>query len=146
MGTYTEFYFKATLKKETPPEVITLLNDIVNNFHAFYEQLTNKEYPVIKSVADTPELPIEHPFGKCERWDQLFHSTDWGSINNGGSTFTNTGYPELWIHTQFKNYDNPIGKFVDWIKPHIAGRKKKQYLGFYQVETCEFQINIYIER
>lgn len=75
----------------------------------------------------------------------LFMSTNWGDIK-GGNFYKEKGYWVLDLHTEFKNYDDEIDKFIDWISLFIAGRKKKQYLGYWRGETMDRQVNIYIER
>ena len=56
---------------------------------------------------------------------------------------------DCWIidlHTEFKNYDNEIEKFINWITPFVTGRKKRECVGWWKSESMDEKENIYIER
>ena len=125
MGTYAEFYFKAKLRKDTHGKVLYTL-----------QQLMAFEL-----------LKLNHEFFECERVEQLFHSTNGNDYCSGMSLTKQGDYPLLEIHTEFKNYDSEIEKFIDWISPYVVGRKKKQYVGYYNYNIWEIEKqNIYITR
>jgi hypothetical protein len=84
-------------------------------------------------------------FFQCDRWKDLFLSTN-GSDIQGGKMYMENGYWTVDLHTEFKDYDNEIDKFIDWINPYIVGRKKKQYIGKWKDEDMNNYINLYIER
>ena len=139
MGHYTEFKFKAKLRKDTPDEVINLLKRVLIDGDL---GLGDK---VLFSHEDVFDPGIEHDFFKCERWEALFLSTNWDDEMQGGKMY----FDKYWvidIHTEFKNYGDEIEKFINWIYPFVVGRKKKQYVGYYRGESLNFQVNLYIER
>jgi hypothetical protein len=103
VGMYTEFFIKCRISGDAPENVIGILTNLFT------------EEEVIYTVPD-------HPFFKCERWHY---------IGNGGSHYFSPNSNSSFVYNQiancfflcsrsdFKNYDNEIGKFLDWIKPHI---------------------------
>jgi hypothetical protein len=119
MASYTEFKISAKFKHDTPKEIIILLNKIVNNIGDLYTELTGS-LPTAIVISDLPNLPIEHPFGKCLRWDMLFHSNNFAPELYSGSEFYKDmlGYYHLNIHTEFKNNCGEVELFVDWIRPY----------------------------
>lgn len=137
MGTYTEFAFKAKLRKDTPTEVIKFLQQTVDGNIGVEKGLFHD--------CDGPKPEILHPFFQCSRWYMLFLSTNWGNIS-GSSFCLENGLYVLNIHSEFKNYDDEIDLFIDWIKPYIIGRKKREYVGYYLGEWMVQRSNIYIER
>lgn len=139
MGTYTELKFRAKLKEQTPKEVVDLLNRVINE-----KDLGHDKQMFNTSDVFVPEL--DHEFFKCERWYMLFLSTNWDYTMQGGKFYEEKDRWVIDLHTEFKNYNDEINQFVDWISPFIAGRKKKEYLGYWQNEMSSTQVNIYIER
>ncbi len=101
MGMYTELKLNVELKQDVPDEVIHIL-----------------EY-MLDDSAHQPPLP-DHPLFKTARWSRMLHC---------GSPYFNTPtYSELLhedstyvlnIQCNFKNYDDEIDKFLDWLRPHI---------------------------
>lgn len=139
MGYYTTFKFKATLKRDLPEDVVSILKKVVTEGDLGH----NKEMFHSNDVF-TPE--IEHPFFKCERWYMLFLSTNFDNDMPGGKFYEKGHYWVLDLHTEFKNYGSEVDHFMDWITPYIAGRKKKQFVGSWQGENDDNQTNIYINR
>jgi len=141
MGYYTELRFKAKLKHDTPENVINFLKRVI------------KEHDLghVKTIFNTEDVfkpEFDHPFFKCDRWYMLFISTNWDNEMQGGMFYENNNRWVIDLHTEFKNYDNEIDLFLDWIKPFIIGRKKKQYVGYKrgEDEDIALQHNLYIER
>lgn len=139
MGTYTEFKFSARLKHDTPKDIIDILNTVIVDRKIGTDKVLFKTEDVFK-----PE--INHQFFKTERWYMLFLSNNFRDDLQAYQFKFVKNRLEINIHSEFKNYDNEIELFIDWIKPYIIGRKKKQYVGFYEVEGHDKKINIYIER
>lgn len=137
MGTYSEFYFKARLRKDTPKQVIDFLDKTIN-----HKDIGLPEDTVFYHSSDVPKVNIEHEFFECPRWEMLFLSNNWSPELIKGSTFKDY---ILEIHSEFKNYDGEIDKFIDWISPFIAGHKKKKYLGYEKGEWTNQRTNIYKE-
>lgn len=138
MGHYTELQCKIKLRKDTPDNVVSILKRVLVERDLGHDKVLFDTKDVFK-----PEL--DHDFFKCERWYMLFLSTNWGDIQ-GGKMYQEKGHWVVDLHTEFKNYDNEIDKFIDWITPFVVGRKKKQYVGWWQSESMDSRINIYIER
>ncbi|MEV6432872.1 hypothetical protein [Nocardia sp. NPDC051463] len=105
---YTEFFFRAPLRKDAPAELIDWFDDLANN-------------------PDGEAVPYDgHAFFKCERWESALYG--------GGAVYqisqalrftrgTDRGYepPQVIVHSSLKNYGGEIDAFVDWIVPFVAG-------------------------
>ena len=134
MGHYTEFKFKGKLKKDTPAEVTKFLHRI------FIERdLGLPRNAMLFHSKDVFKPDFDHPFFKCERWYQCFLGTNFNGENMEERTmkYNTHGNSIILIHSEFKNYDDEIEHFLDWIKPFLAGRKKRQYLGWKEGENWE---------
>jgi len=115
MGTYTELHLTVQLKLETPKEVIEFLNDVFN----------------VKSFNDLNKLSLpNHPFFKTHRWMHVFLGDCYYFQFQNHSDFKRNMY--LMIHSSFKNYDNEIELFLDWISPYV--RYKDEIVGYYRCE------------
>ena len=139
MGYYTELKFDVKLKQDTPENVVNILKMVINERDLGHDKVLFSSEDVFK-----PEL--NNPFFKCERWYMLFLSTNFDDEMQGSRFYEENGRWIINLHTEFKNYDSEIDNFFDWIKPFIAGRKKKQYVGYYRGEDMEQQTNLYVER
>jgi len=98
MGMYTELIFDATLKKDTPEEVINIL-----------------KYMISDDLNNIPKIP-KHDFFKATRWKYLFKSPAYLRklwFNDDLKTWI------ISARSNIKNYDSEIEKFLDWIKPYI---------------------------
>lgn len=105
MGYYTKLKFSVQLSKDAPFDILKLLSE-----DKMWEHITGNENPSSHLVADTPNLPIEHEFGKTHRWNQIFHS---------GTTKLDINRKTLKIECDIKAYENDYDKLVDWLKPYI---------------------------
>jgi len=126
---YTAFHFASELKKDTPKEVIEILDYMASN--------TDKE----------PEKLPEHNFFKCSRWKWLFTMDSCYFDADTHSTFRydivlNGHY--LTITSNLKNYDNEIKLFVDWISPYLA-KNNGDFLGYSRYEENEEPTLIYYQ-
>ena len=110
---YTEVFFRAELKKETPPDVINLIR-------AWTE-----------GGADLMDVP-DHEFFKCDRWTSLPIGGSAYFPTGSGPLFARSewgGYWALIFHSSLKNYDGEAEKFFDWIERYtLAG--VGEFLGF----------------
>jgi hypothetical protein len=95
MGTYTELSLNAQLKANTPVEVRDLLTLLFDDTH------------------DIDELDAKprHPFFHDGRASFI------GCISSQRPTGFN--FPNLVVHTEVKNYEQVLNKFLDWIAPYI---------------------------
>ncbi|EMH2709981.1 hypothetical protein SI855_002732 [Clostridioides difficile] len=128
MGYYTEFVFAIELKKDTPQNVIKIL-----------------EY-MLDIENDILELP-EHDFFNCYRWRMLFLSDSYyfNGITNSIFKFNNiTESYFLTVRSNLKNYDNEITKFLNWIKPYIDDIGHS-FLGYLRSEECDSPNLIYYD-
>lgn len=138
MGYYTEVKVKIKLRKDTPDNVLSLLGRVIIQGDLGHNK------PMF-GFEDVFVPDIDHIFFKCQRWYMLLLSTNFGGIS-GGKFYQEK---ENWIidlHTEFKNYDDEVDKFIDWVSPFVLGRKKKQYVGWYKGENDSNRTNIYINR
>lgn len=107
MGMYTELIFGASLKSDTPKEVIDIIKVLFDP--------ENKPWEYTDSTPD-------HIFFQCNRWT---------SVTCGSSYYFATE-PHRQIQfddiskeyrlssrANLKNYTNEIQHFLDWIKPYI---------------------------
>jgi len=120
MGMYTEVYFRAELKAETPPEVIALLAAWVGGY------------------ADLLPLP-EHEFFKCGRWASLPVGGSAYFPTGGSPTFSRSEYGGYWtliFRSSLKNYDDEAAKFFDWIAPYLMA-SEGEFLGYTLYEEAE---------
>jgi hypothetical protein len=123
MGYYTKLNLSFQLSKDAPLEFLEKLCNGELEKELFEAVGINLE---CHSVADTPNLPIDHPFGKTHRWTQIFN----------GAIF-NKSRKTLKIKCEIKTYENDYEKLVDWLKPYIISGKAK-----YKGEDLDFWINL----
>ena len=118
MGMYTEFYFNAELKHDTPDDVVAMLRFMLG------------------TSADKPPLP-DDPLFSTERWrymlmcDSAYFDADTHSTLRADH---NTHF--LCIRCNLKNYDHEIQHFVSWISPYLE-KDEGDFLGFSRYEETE---------
>lgn len=98
MGMYTELVLNVELKKDTPPEVISIL-----------EFLANRETAI-------PVTTPKHEFFECDRWLMVASCSSYHF-----TPFSLANFQDNYLSTRFdlKNYDSEIEKFVDWLTPYL---------------------------
>lgn len=139
MGYYTKLTISFSLKKDTPAPIIDLLKRVI----------IDKDLGVRRQVFKRDDVfvpEVYHDFFKCQNWYMLFLSTNWDNDMKGGSMFLDGKYWRISLDTEFKNYDNETELFLEWITPFVAGRRKKQYIGWQKGESQDCRQNIYITR
>ncbi len=101
MGMYTELILGASLKGDTPSQVIETLRQMVNG-----GKLTNKP---------------DHPFFQERRaFILLTCSCCYFGVSSSIGRFWNSyGNYKITTRSAIKNYNGEIEKFLDWIKPYI---------------------------
>ena len=113
MGYYTELELNVILNDKSPLDIIDGLcnGDLI-------ERLYTDKFgyaPKILSVSDTPNLPIDHVFGKSHRWDQIFYNAKFIKETNN-----------LIINCDIKAYDKIYEKLFDWLCPFIIDGSIKE--------------------
>ena len=102
MGMYTEIYINVDLKEETPDDVIKVLK-------AMCGMLPDQE---------CSEVLANYP----DRWGYLFNSGSYYTPNTSCRFLEFDDTIEQWSllgKGDIKNRENEIGKFFEWIIPHI---------------------------
>lgn len=138
MGYYTEANFKIHLKSNVPEKLIATLNRIIVDGDIG----GGDGIFVDKTLVWKP--PFEHGFFNCSRWYMFFRSTNWGS--HTPSKFYKSGnHWIIEIDSEFKNYEDEIEHFVNFITPYVGGSKLKKFIGYSKGEAIEDpQINYYV--
>lgn len=115
MGHYTEVYLKLTLK-DLPENIILAFNN-----PSSFKELTF------------------HEFFKCHHSRSLFYKSAFYNTNPYFRKLQQSNLHQLLIHTEVKNHDNVIQKFIDLIKPYITKSKAKKgrYLGYYLIQDIQ---------
>lgn len=125
MGHYTEIYLKTTLK-DLPENLINVFNN-----PSTFKNLTF------------------HEFFKCHHARSLFYQSAFYETKPYFKKLQQLNLYQLLIHTEVKNYDNVIKKFIDLIKPYVVKSKKNKgkYLGYYIIQDSynTNQNHIYIK-
>lgn len=125
MGYITEIKLKINLSKNTPQKLIEWIDECID-----YTQEQSYE---------------EHPFFKTERWQKIFATCGSYGYSKPELTRTKNGYT-LELHTDINYESEELNAFIDWIKPHIFGRKKKVYLGWFERDSQFEKTNVYANR
>lgn len=119
MGMYTDYALKFSIQKE------------------------NKDFDLIMSVMDhmmgskkvlvrTPD----HPLFKTLRWDMMANSGR--SFKKEDKHF---GDVDFMLIGDFKNYEDEIAKFIDWITPHLCD----DLTGYSHYEGALFSTAYFVE-
>lgn len=124
MGHYTEIYLKVTLKY-LPENIILAFNNTSS-----FKELTF------------------HEFFNCHHATSLFHKSAFYETEPYFKRLQQSNLYQLLIHTEVKNYDNVLQKFIDLIKPYITKSRKKKgrYIGYYLIQDIQSanQTHIYV--
>lgn len=105
MGQYTELWFRAELRSDTPDEVVNVLKYLVG----------------AEGVVDLPD----HPFFSKPRWDRLGSHGSVYFPNVGDSEYIEGDPNRSWeplrvaLHGNLKDYGGEIDMFFDWIDPYV---------------------------
>lgn len=119
MGMYTEFVYAIDLRENTPQEVIDLLNYMTNT----------------GDNCDEIEIPKHELFGDT-RWRHMLKCDSAYFLGKSSVHFSKYSYMNeynLTVRTNFKNYDDEITLFLDWIKPYVSACCD-EFLGYYRYE------------
>jgi hypothetical protein len=125
MSYITEIKLKINLGKNTPPKLIEWIDKCIDS-----TQKTQYE---------------DHPFFETERWQKIFATYGYDGYSKPTLTKVKNGYT-LELHTDINYESEELNTFIDWIKPHILGRKKKVYLGWFERDSQFEKTNVYAYR
>lgn len=130
MGMYTEFVGAIELKKDTPKEVIDILEFMVND----------KEEP--------KKLPNDELF-KCDRWKWMLRCDNYSFVGITNTMLVRDEFNDsyyLTIRCSLKNYDSEIEKFCKFIKPYTyAIDGSEEFIGYIRYEESNKPTLIYYE-
>jgi hypothetical protein len=104
MGMYTELVVSTSI--EDNPEVINVLKLMIAE---------DLDVPEIK------ELP-KHPLFETPRWNYMLRSASYYFTPAASSLLQYDKFSKNWSfinRSDFKNYDNEINLFLDWLDPYI---------------------------
>ena len=90
-----------------------------------------------------PDDKPNHPLFETDRWRMLFTSDSYYFDGITNSVLDYDGIAEayyLTVHSNLKNYDDEINKFLDFIRPYLD---TKGFLGYYRYEEDEDPVLIY---
>jgi hypothetical protein len=119
MGMYTEIYVNVDLKKDTPKDVINVLQAICDK-----------------------DGESEYLEGKPFRWSLLFNNGSYYTPNTECGKLTYDSISEeysLLGKGDIKNYANEIQEFFDFIKPYCTNH----FIGYMRYEEDDEPILIY---
>lgn len=125
---YTEFHFNVELKKDLPYEVSDVLDYMVGN---------TSEFTI---------MPPDHPLFYSGRWEYMLRCDSAYFPHEPASSFYTEYYdnsPFLNVRCNFKNYNDEIEKFLNWIAPYVDDHNDN-FLGFYRYEEAEEPTLIYL--
>ena len=98
MGMYTDYALKFSIETKDP--------DLIEDILSF---MMSGDYPAIKRP-----LP-DHPLFKTSRWRMMAKGSR--SFKTKDEHF---GDVDFMLIGAFKNYDDEIAKFIDWITPYLC--------------------------
>lgn len=124
---YTELVLGVDLKKDTPENVINVLKYMLGDLND-------------KTIIDVPQHAL---FTPKTRWDFMLRCDSYYFDGLTDHRFELDDIDEQYhlnIRCNFKNYDNEIELFLDWIKEylHTTG-----FLGYYRYEEFDDPTLIY---
>ena len=126
MGMYTELVVQFEIKKDAPTWVDRTLRSM-----AGIEDPAGEYNPQWK----------DHPLFETDRWSWMLNSG--GAVYMWGRGSVVDQYGRWSVAISLKNYGDEIGKFLDWVAPHIR-HYGRDFLGFKRYEENEDPTLIYI--
>lgn len=121
MGMYTEIFFRATLKRDIPEEVLNPLRVMVGEIEA-----------------EGLNLPA-HELFRCSRWDMLGRGGSYYFPEPTESLLAQEDIRKAWclrLHANIKNYGGEIEAFFDWIDPYVDAYRG-EFIGYSLYEENE---------
>ncbi|MFA5760512.1 MAG: hypothetical protein WC877_01965 [Dehalococcoidales bacterium] len=126
MGMYTEIIFGCSLKKDTPLNVINVM------------QFMTDPSDFKDESKITGGLP-DHKFFNTPRWKWMFHcSSYYFGVNESSSKMWYDDISKdyrISVRSNLKNYDDEIELFLEWIHPYV--NHGTGYNNLYAIVTYE---------
>lgn len=124
MGMYTELVLAAELKRDVPQQVIDTLAYMVGQ-------------------SSDPFTPPLHPLFSAGRWPHMLTCDSYYFAGDSHSTFRFDETSIAWVLTvrsNFKNYDDEVDLFLDWLRPYVEDRG---FLGYHRYEEDRHPVLVY---
>jgi len=118
MGMYTELNIAVWLKKDTPEDIVSIIQSMVDAESVYY---------------NTPD----HPFFKADRWRWLFSSDSYCFDGDTHSSLRLDGITHqyvLTVRSNLKNYCYEIELFLNFLCPYIDSHG---FIGYERYEEYE---------
>lgn len=119
---YTELVLKCRLNTKK----LTAKDKSVLNF--MFKKDFNEDQPT--------DLP-DHPLFKTPRWFLIGNCSSYYHIPESSGCIKTEGYGYIFSRSDFKNYDQEIELFLDWIYPFIDEESSWPFMGWYWYEESE---------
>lgn len=132
MSMYTEIYVKAVLKEDVNINVIDVLKYMLGMDNIELEDLI---------------LP-NHSLFTTNNWHYMLRSGSYYHVPYVVSLFEYNNISEnyyLVVRSDFKNYQGEVGKFFDWISPHVEKDGDKTFIGYSLYEEDDEPKLYYVE-
>ena len=132
MSMYTEIYVKAVLKEDVNINVIDVLKYMLGMDNIELEDLI---------------LP-NHSLFTTNNWHYMLRSGSYYHVPYTVKLFEYNDISEsyyLVVRSDFKNYQDEIGKFFDWITPYLKKYGDKTFIGYSLYEEDDEPKLYYIE-
>jgi hypothetical protein len=110
---YTAFHLAVELPGDLPMETVLMLDFMTGQLDG------------------PPKVTPHHALFQTCRWVYMLRSDSFYFPAETYSAFTaDSDAYYLTVLSNFKNYDNEIGLFLDWLSPHIHQRNLRDWIGY----------------
>lgn len=124
MGMYTELHFNAQLIRDTPHRITDVLAYMTGTTHS------------------KPAVLPDHALFGTRRWDSMLQcDSSYFPLSPASSIDHEYGHHYLRVRSCFKNYDDEIAAFLDWIMPWVDA--DTECLGYHRYEEDDHPTLIY---
>jgi hypothetical protein len=117
MGMYTELFISTRIKDD--PNIISVLRNMLG----------------MDESEPAPKLP-NHPLFLTDRWHSMLVCSSHYFVPASMHRFEYNTIGKYWVlisRSDFKNYDNEINLFIDWIRPYLDVYTGEM-IGYYRYE------------
>ena len=80
---------------------------------------------MIREIEEPPELPSHDLFKLADRWQHMLIGSSYYFVPRSVHLLEYDNIGRYWCfinRSDFKNYDNEIELFIDWIRPYLRDR------------------------